>query len=62
MVTLKYCGSLREYVPLKQGLRRTATPAGAAVVLREYVPLKQGLRQLLQYEGKEWHISESMFH
>ena len=38
-------GNLREYVPLKQGLRQVY---GSALVrgevLREYVPLKQGLR------------------
>ena len=36
---------LREYVPLKQGLRRFRPIfLWAALDLREYVPLKQGLR------------------
>ena len=37
--------ALREYVPLKQGLRHTFFEVmPAAFWLREYVPLKQGLR------------------
>ena len=36
---------LREYVPLKQGLRRYETSFLTTIyTLREYVPLKQGLR------------------
>ena len=37
---------LREYLPLKQGLRHTRQKRDSkrAPVLREYLPLKQGLR------------------
>ena len=39
---------LREYLPLKQGLRLAIINAArAAKPLREYLPLKQGLRQIL---------------
>ena len=39
---------LREYVPLKQGLRLLWNIAkGLLCCLREYVPLKQGLRQIV---------------
>ena len=38
-------GPLREYVPLKQGLRlQEDQQIKPKTVLREYVPLKQGLR------------------
>ena len=36
--------SLREYVPLKQGLRHLFVSHLDPPLLREYVPLKQGLR------------------
>ena len=40
---------LKEYVPLKQGLRLEEIPYYFHIhqVLKEYVPLKQGLRQVL---------------
>ena len=54
---------LREYVPLKQGLRLCAVKALAIFIeLREYVPLKQGLRQHLQPQEQHPQVSESMFH
>ena len=43
-------GCLREYVPLKQGLRlRGLSFITALSALREYVPLKQGLRRGIIY-------------
>ena len=55
---------LREYVPLKQGLRPVRTPGVvAALALREYVPLKQGLRPAATAAGLTCsNASESMFH
>ena len=35
---------LREYIPLKQGLRQNCRGFYAILSLREYIPLKQGLR------------------
>ena len=48
MLSSAVCSSLlmlREYVPLKQGLRHELLLSERQfVILREYVPLKQGLR------------------
>ena len=44
MSTLWMRWPLREYVPLKQGLRQLLQNFSCNFLLREYVPLKQGLR------------------
>ena len=60
-----YSWPLREYIPLKQGLRQVRRwPFGVRVPpLREYLPLKQGLRlHQLKAEHVEISGSESIFH
>ena len=57
--------ALREYVPLKQGLRHAVQFVmwKRRPRLREYVPLKQGLRRLCTICEEEFAcLSESMFH
>ena len=48
---------LRDYIPLKQGLRplRTRMP-GNKVRLRDYIPLKQGLRPYIFLNTNWFHI------
>ena len=60
---MHYLQLLREYVPLKQGLRRLPlTLTEHEHRLREYVPLKQGLRLPPALTQHEHRLSESMFH
>ena len=57
--------SLREYLPLKQGLRHKITSVDkkfTCIALREYLPLKQGLRQQVIVLWIANYCSESIFH
>ena len=56
--------ALREYVPLKQGLRPMVDFfLLIQLALREYVPLKQGLRRpSVSVYASPLEYSESMFH
>ncbi len=53
----KFCGQLsvlREYIPLKQGLRLIKNhPSLFYCRLREYIPLKQGLRHFDKWWDKD---------
>ena len=56
-------GSLREYLPLEQGLRHGSIPLKYLIEpLREYLPLEQGLRHPIDTDTDFNILSESIFH
>ena len=64
LLRLSFQKGLREYLPLKQGLRRYCEVLSEDFdhTLREYLPLKQGLRLHKQRELLVLNNSESIFH
>ena len=53
---------LKEYIPVKQGLRRKRFDVlDMKIILKEYIPVKQGLRQCILSMYKPWFVAQRVY-